>query len=90
MKGVPRARIWTKNLATYIAFHGDSENRSPEADFGLPKIENLTFQFVAQIFAKTSVPKKSMCENCPADFCARIAQGVWIFSAPGNSLKQLQ
>ena len=42
-KQVPRARIWTRISESGIVFHGDSENRSPEADFGLPGAENPTF-----------------------------------------------
>ena len=56
-------------------FHGDSENRGPEADFGLPKIENSTFDGFVKIVAQTVFPSGSVCENCPGDFCARIAQG---------------
>ena len=44
-KQVLKARIWTRISESSIVFHGDSENRSPEADFGLPKIENSTFHF---------------------------------------------
>ena len=74
-KQVLKARIWTRISESNIAFYGDSENRSPEADFGLPKIENSTFHLFAKIFAQTVFPSGSVCENCPGDFCARIAQG---------------
>ena len=56
-------------------FDGDSENRGPEADFGLPQIENSTFHFFAKMFAQAGFPSGSVCENCPGDLCARIAQG---------------
>ena len=42
-KQVLKARIWTRISESSIVFHGDSENRSPEADFGLPGAENPTF-----------------------------------------------
>ena len=44
-KQVLKARIWTRISESSIVFHGDSENRSPEADFGLPGAENPTFSF---------------------------------------------
>ena len=44
-KGVPRARILMKSQSVCIIFRGDSENRSPGADFGLPKAENQNFKF---------------------------------------------
>ena len=42
-KQVLKARIWTRISESSIVFHGDSEKRSPEADFGLPGAENPTF-----------------------------------------------
>ena len=42
-KQVLKARIWTRISESGIVVHGDSEHRSPEADFGLPGAENQTF-----------------------------------------------
>ena len=45
-KQVLKARIWTRISESSIVFHGDSENRSPEADFVLPGAENQTFSIL--------------------------------------------
>ena len=51
----------------------------------------FNFSFFTKIFAQTVFPSGSVCENCPGDFCARIAQGgVLNFSSPDNSLKKIQ
>ena len=52
-KQVLKARIWTRISESGIVFHGDSENRSPEADFGLPGAKNPTFS----IFRFSDFPK---------------------------------
>ena len=46
-KWVPRVRIWMKNQCAYIVCRGDSENRTPEADFGLsgPKAHLPKFRY---------------------------------------------
>ena len=56
-KQVLKARIWTRISESNIVFHGDSENRSPEADFGLPGAENPTFSiFHFSDFSKSRLP----------------------------------
>ena len=37
-----------ENFGTPYSFDGDSETRGPEADLGLPKIENSTVQLFAK------------------------------------------
>ena len=73
-KQVPRARIWTRISVHPIIFYGDSENRNPEADFGLPKIENSTFHvfrksfrpdYFSKRFRVQELPERFVCENCP-------------------------
>ena len=39
-KQAAKQRIWTRISVSPIVVDGDSENRSPEADFGPPGIEN--------------------------------------------------
>ena len=59
------------------------------ADWAKPSwIKNWTFHFFAQIFAQTVFPSGSVCENCPGDFCARIAQGGFWFFPPRAILKK--
>ena len=55
-----------------IIFDGDSENGNPEADFGLPKIENSSFRVFA-IFSHRffqAVP------------CERIAGAIFVRELP--------
>ena len=60
-KQVLKARIWTRISESSIVFHGDSENRSPEADFGLPGAENPTFSiFHFSEFSNSRSPLKTI------------------------------
>ena len=52
-KQAPKARILTRTSEFGIVFRGDSENRSPEADFGHPRAENRHFQNFDKVFAQT-------------------------------------
>ena len=63
-----------------IVFDGDSENRGPEADFGLPKIENSCFHLFAKIFAQTVVPSGP---------CARIARAIFVRGLPRGGFEIL-
>ena len=73
-KGSPKARNWTRISAPPIVFGGDFENRSPEANVGLPKIENSPFRVFVNFFAQVIFLSGSVCENCRGDFCARVVQ----------------
>merc|ERR1711973_80455 len=88
-KRAAKQRIWTRTSVPPIVFDGDSENRRPKADFGLPGIKKSSFHCFAKIFAQTVFPSGSVCENCPGDFCARIAQGGFEFFLPGQFLKTI-
>ena len=62
-----------ENFGTpWCFFYGDSENRTPGADFGLPELENSHFQFFHKSFRPGLFPSGSGCKNCPGDFCTRI------------------
>ena len=41
----PQGAKLDEKQSTYVAFRGDSENRSPEADFRLPGTEKSDFSF---------------------------------------------
>ena len=40
-----------ENFGTPYRFDGDSENRNPEADFGLPKFENSSSRVLSLVFS---------------------------------------
>ena len=55
-----QAMALDENFCTPVVFDRDFENRSPEADFGLPNLKNSTFHFFAQIVAQTFFPSGSV------------------------------
>ena len=76
-----------ENFGASMVFYGNLENRNPEADFGLPQIENSTFHLFAKLFARTFFPSESVCENCRGVFVCENCPGGVLNISPWAILK---